>query len=411
MEKKNLNLRKKIYDICFFMYHLLKVDVQFIHAIGELSLQFCYAEMPEILKESRLHTNSNIYDFFKNHDATQYFYYTDNFQLNYIGVGLWEEKEYQGAFVFGPFLSNTPNDIFLYDRMKKYGLSFQCQLEMRQYYTTIPIWNMNLAQKIGHMATNMAMTELKETEVVYHQDTMIDYNPLKEPWETEDVYSEVEARFFIEEQIIEEVRKGNAKEALEIMERFYFDASHRMPDNPLRVNKDLTFTYNTMLRIAARQGGVHPFYLHRSSDKFAILIEKTSSIKELEQLQKQMTVEYCNLVKELSTNGYSIVVKQVVDYINLNFEKELSLTKIAEKMNINPSHLSKKFKNETGVSIKEFINQKRMKEAKWLLKESDRSITDIAFQVGFEDPSYFSAVFRKFTGVSPREYLNQYRNR
>ena len=409
MEKKNLNLEKKIYDICFFIYHLLKVDVQFIHAAGELSLQFSYKEMPEILKELRHHTNMNICDFLKNHGETQYFYYTDQVQLNYLGIGMWEKNQYQGAFILGPFLSNLPDDMFLYDIIKRNGKALHCQMELRQYYTMIPIWNMNLAQKIGSMATNMAMADLKETEVAYHQETSIENHSIEAFWEADDSYSEIEARFFIEERVMEEVRKGDAKGALDVLNSFYFDASHRLPDNPLRVNKDLTFTYNTMLRIAARQGGVNPVYLHRSSDKFAILIEKASNIKELEQLHKQMTEEYCQLVKEVSTNGYSVVIKQVVDYINLNFEKDLSLMKIAENINMNPSHLSKKFKSETGVSMKEFINQRRIKEAGRLLKKGERSITDIAFQVGFEDPSYFSAVFRKFTGQTPKEYRKQYR--
>ena len=318
---------------------------------------------------------------------------------------MWDQKEYQGAFILGPFLSSVPNDIFIYDIIKRHELSLNHQFEIRQYYTTIPIFNMNLSHKIGYMVMNMAMTEFKETKVVYYQEKNVEYIDSEELWEDEGMCSEVEARFLIEDKIIEEVRRGNAKGALEVLGTFYFDASHRMPDNLLRVNKDLAFTYNTMLRLAARQGGVHPVYLHRSSDKFAILIEKANSIKELEKLHKKMTIEYCNLVKEVSTNGYSVLVKQAVDYINLHFEKELSLKKIAETINVNPSHLSKKFKSETGISITEFTNRKRMKEAKLLLEKSDHSITDIAILVGFDDPGYFTSVFRKFVGMTPREYM------
>ncbi len=411
MEKRNLSLRKKIYDICFFIYHSLKIDVQFIHAEGELSLKLCYLEPPAVLKNARLHTNSHIYQFFKENKKEEYVYYTDSFQLNYIGVGLWDQKEYQGAFILGPFLSSVPNDIFIYDIIKRHELSLNHQFEIRQYYTTIPIFNANLSHKIGYMVMNMAMTEFKETKVVYYQEKNVEYIDSEELWEDEGMCSEVEARFFIEDKIIEEVRRGNAKGALEVLGTFYFDASHRMPDNLLRVNKDLAFTYNTMLRIAARQGGVHPVYLHRSSDKFAILIEKANSIKELEMLHKKMTIEYCNLVKEVSTNGYSVLVKQAVDYINLHFEKELSLKKIAETINVNPSHLSKKFKRETGISITEFTNRKRMKEAKILLEKSNHSITDIAILVGFDDPGYFTSVFRKFVGMTPREYMKAYQKK
>lgn len=411
MEKRKSSLKKKIYDICFFIYHTLKMDVQFIDPESELSLQLYYSEMPAMLKDAKAQVSSYIYHYFKENKSSQYFYYTDSFQLNYIGVGLWEQGVYAGAFVFGPFLSMVPNDIFIYDILKHNHLSGNYQFEIRQYCTMIPILNMNLSKKIGYFISNMAMTKFEDVEVVYYQDQMVEHGVSEPLWEDENSYSEVEARFQIENKIMEEVRKGRAKEALDILSTFYFDASHRMPDNLVRVNKNLAFTYNTMLRIAAKQGGVHPVYLHRSSDKFAILIEKANSIKELEKLHITMTIEYCNLVKAVSTHGYSLLVKQAVDYINLYFEREISLQRIANKINVTPSHLSKKFKKETGFTVTEFINRRRVKEAKELFKKTDHSITDIAFLIGFDDPSYFSAVFRKFTGMTPREYVKKYRDK
>lgn len=405
MEDKKVGIEKKIYDICFFMYHFSKLDVQFIHKKEELSIQLYYEAIPSFMKQSRKQTENYIYEFLKDQAPNKYFYYTDSFQLNYIGIGLWQENIYHGAFIIGPFLAVVPNDIFIQDMIHLNHIECHDKREILHYYNIIPTIYPSLLKKIGNFVVNMAMCTFQEVEVIYSKErpkAKMELNPVCEDIPT---YSEVEARFEIERKIMEQVRRGRVKEALEFLETFFFDASYRMPENVLRVSKNLAFTFNTMLRIAAREGGVHPIYLHRTSDKFAILIEKSASTKELEQLQIAMIKEYCGLVREVSTEGYSVLVKQAVDYINLNFSQELSLPFIAETINVSPSHLSKKFKKETGFTVTEFINMKRIHEAKRLLEKTDHSITDIAILIGFDDPGYFTSVFRKFVGMTPREYM------
>lgn len=71
---------------------------------------------------------------------------------------------------------------------------------------------------------------------------------------------------------------------------------------------------------------------------------------------------------------------------------------------MNPSYLSRKFKEETGFTLTDFINKKRIDEAKIFLNKGDISITDIAFMVGFNDINYFSKVFKKWTTLTPTEF-------
>ena len=311
----------------------------------------------------------------------------------------------------GPFLAVVPNDIFMQDMVHVNHILHQDKEEMLHYYNMISTIDPNLSKKIGNLVVNLAMSQFQEVEAIYSKE----HSKIKEEVhyvsENTHSYSEVEARFEIERKIMEHVSKGREKEALEVLGTFFFDASYRMPKNVLRVSKNLAFTFNTMLRIAIREGGVHPVYLHRISDKFAILIEKATSTKELEQLQVLMIKEYCKVVREVSTEGYHGIVKQAIEYINLNFSKELSLPFIADIINVSPSHLSKKFKKETGFTVTEFINKKRIQEAKRLLQISDHSITDIAILIGFEDPGYFTSVFRKLVGITPREYMKVYKKK
>ena len=183
--------------------------------------------------------------------------------------------------------------------------------------------------------------------------------------------------------------------------------SDRIPESPIRSSKNMAIVLNTLFRMAAERGGVHPVYLHNISERFAILIERTTNIPNLDKLILLMTNEYCDLVNTFATGHYSPIVKKTIDYILLNLGNSLTQSQIAEEIHVNPSYLSRKFKEETGINITEFINQKRVEEAKLYLQRGNIAVTDIAFLVGFNDLNYFSKVFKKLTSVTPSQYAKR----
>ena len=77
---------------------------------------------------------------------------------------------------------------------------------------------------------------------------------------------------------------------------------------------------------------------------------------------------------------------------------------IAEAFGMSESYLSRTFKNETGMNLIGFINERKMKKAKELLKDDNYMIKDVAMQVGIDDQFYFNKVFKKSFGISPSEY-------
>lgn len=179
---------------------------------------------------------------------------------------------------------------------------------------------------------------------------------------------------------------------------------NRIPESPIRSAKNIVLVMNTISRTAAERGGVHPLYIHHISEKFAILIERASSLSVLKQLGEAMAYEYCAAVRDFSTRHYSLLVKKAVNYIHMHLEEDLSLSIIADELYVNASHLSRKFKAETSKSIVDYINQKRIEEAKRYLERGNVSITEVALMVEFNDLNYFSRVFKKTTSLSPSQY-------
>ena len=111
-------------------------------------------------------------------------------------------------------------------------------------------------------------------------------------------------------------------------------------------------------------------------------------------------------IKENNTrlNGSYLAIQDIVKYISKNYNQDLSLNSLSKKYSISPNHLSKQFKNVTGVGLNEYINISRITAAEKLLVSTNKPITLVATECGFNDSNYFAAVFKKLKGITPKKY-------
>ena len=100
-------------------------------------------------------------------------------------------------------------------------------------------------------------------------------------------------------------------------------------------------------------------------------------------------------------------IKEAINYIEQNFQNNISIEDIATVCGINRSYLGKIFRNSIGRSPQEFLMNYRMVKATELLKLTSLSIADISSAVGYENQLHFSRAFKNIYGVSPREWRNQ----
>lgn len=110
--------------------------------------------------------------------------------------------------------------------------------------------------------------------------------------------------------------------------------------------------------------------------------------------------------EKLTETNYKII--EIINWININYNSNLSVKKIAEIFNYNPDYLSLSFKKFTGLSLLKYINKTRISASKQLLLNSSFSIKEITKQVGFNDDKNFMKLFKKFEDVTPTQYKNAY---
>ena len=101
----------------------------------------------------------------------------------------------------------------------------------------------------------------------------------------------------------------------------------------------------------------------------------------------------------------SSIIENAIKFIDQNYSDEsISLNVVAKAINISANYLSAVFSQKMGISFVEYLTQKRMEKAKYLLRNTAKRSGEIAYEVGYKDPRYFSFVFKKTQQCTPRDY-------
>ena len=109
-----------------------------------------------------------------------------------------------------------------------------------------------------------------------------------------------------------------------------------------------------------------------------------------------------SIIDAESSNG---IVELAVTYLQSNYSSDISVDDVCRYVSVSKAHLSRIFKEETGLGIKEYLAIYRVKQAEFMLSESSsKSISEIAYSCGFSDSNYFASLFKKTVGITPTEF-------
>ncbi|MBE5934881.1 MAG: response regulator [Lachnospiraceae bacterium] len=105
------------------------------------------------------------------------------------------------------------------------------------------------------------------------------------------------------------------------------------------------------------------------------------------------------------------IVKIAEDFIADNYADDITLEDVSREVNLSANYFSRIFKECTGVNFSDRLLSYRMEKAKQILRETNYSIKDVSFMVGYLDPNYFTKLFKKYTGITSREYRKKIEER
>lgn len=334
-------------------------------------------------------------------------FHTDNLGLDYLGVRSLPAFP-DSLLILGPFLSHPPTDRQLDQLVEKNRIPLKDRYYLGEYFKTVLILDSTKYQSLARIAFNLLQGTWTLPALTYTESQPLDHQFARSV-ELEEAYTNIDLRYKVQNQLLQYVAEGDAKKAKALQDKLTMDFTHRVPGDPIRANKNMLIIFNTMLRMGAERAGVPPVQLHRISDNIAVFIERIQDLNELRAMTNRLIDEYCTLVNRHATRGLSRPIQKAVCYIDANLDKKLNLLDISEAAGINDSHLSRQFKKETGKTVTEYINDKKIDLAKNYLTLENHSITDISILCGFENHNYFSKVFKEKTGLTPRSYQKQHK--
>ena len=135
---------------------------------------------------------------------------------------------------------------------------------------------------------------------------------------------------------------------------------------------------------------------------------KSERVTALMQLFAAYLVEkYTDAVSENPEHRGGLPIgklRKVEDYVGERLAEDISVEALADLVELSPFHFSRVFKQATGMSPLQFVTRERIVHAQKLIRETSRSLIEIALEVGYTSPSHFAQVFRRVIGVAPTEF-------
>lgn len=102
-------------------------------------------------------------------------------------------------------------------------------------------------------------------------------------------------------------------------------------------------------------------------------------------------------------------LQQITEYVQKNFHEKIGVADLAYAGKISKRECYRLFKRRMGISPSSYVTKYRLQKAQVMLRETEKSVTEIAMECGFGSSSYFGKIFRSANGMAPREYRRAYR--
>lgn len=335
--------------------------------------------------------------------------------INALGERLFMFRLDGGAVIIGPYLKRTIDDKEIAHRMMKNKVPNQFfNILKAQYLDCAVLDSYNIRNIVGACLA------------AYYEDEMSSYDFVKinhfetpslisVPDETSDkLYEHIYKKYEIENALLYKVEHGLVDELKESThDMALLGASGSEFDYFNQHPKEAMASLRAMVRVVAVRAGLSIVTVDEILSKYTNLMREAKSAAESIKLIESFQIEMTQAIREYRSHvpQCSPFMKNVTEYIILNYNTDLTLSGLADKFRISPSYLSHTFKREINKGVKEFIEEIRISNACRFIENTDMNISQVGYAVGYLDSNYFTKVFKKIMYLTPREYRERNANR
>ena len=213
----------------------------------------------------------------------------------------------------------------------------------------------------------------------------------------------------IEQAIKDMVRKGDIDALRAWINKAPAVRGGVLANDQIRQYKNMFVVTATIVSRAAIQGGLDVNDAMTLSDLYIQKCEMLSDVMSILNLQTKMLVDYTEKVHDLRLgDNPSKLMLEVANFVRHNITETITAENIAKYLYISRPHLSAKFKEDSGMSLTDYVMKVKIDEAKRLLRHSDKTLVAISNYLSFSSQSHFTRAFKKLTNLTPKEYRDKH---
>ena len=214
---------------------------------------------------------------------------------------------------------------------------------------------------------------------------------------------------FLKRDIAQSIRQGDHNRFCEIMDQVIELLSEHKPSRPQAINGCSSLYYFIVSFFDDQEDQLFPY----SVDIIGQL-NRMESLKDIVQWTCWFRDGVTEILRQRQEVKYDRHVELAQEYVMNHYCEKITLSQVADALNISQGHLSSTFKKQTGRNFSDFVNEIKTEKAKELIETHQYMMYEISDLLGFDTQYYFSTVFKKMTGFTPKEYeaqtLGQKRN-
>ncbi|CAN7629247.1 helix-turn-helix domain-containing protein [Paenibacillus sp. LjRoot56] len=207
----------------------------------------------------------------------------------------------------------------------------------------------------------------------------------------------------MEKQLINQLKTSDIDESRKSLDRILSSNLGRELSSPELIQQLFRALAGTTVRTIYEIGATMEVVLGSDSRIYSD-IDKSSTVEAKRKVLIQAFEAIQLYIQDRTENQYEKLFANIREYVEQHYNEELSLPQLGKELKMSPTYLSSKFKEITGMKFVDFVNIRRIEQAKTYLKSTEDPVQVIAEKVGFVNANTFIKVFKKHEGVTPGQY-------
>ena len=323
-------------------------------------------------------------------------YYMDE---NFLYYGLFRVRKDDVALLIGPVSQMPVTQPAAVKILRAMGEPAGRAKELMAYFSTIPAYPLRTFLQILCTVNYFINGEKLDVSQLLLEEEMV----MPEPDSTAE--TEIHNTMELEELMLSHVEHGRVEQIREMFRAPAMGRAGTMAADTLRQQKNLLICTATLVTRAAIRGGLDRETAFALSDLYIQKAELMTDVVGLTRLNAQMVLDFTRRVEAEKCGVHnSPLVRKARDYILVHIGEPVTTEALARVCGLNRTYLCKRFAEETGMTVGQYVTRVKVEEAKRLMDITAKSIAEIAVYLGFSSQSHFQRVFKKCTGMTPGAY-------